>query len=84
MKLNSTSTPRINGFCSSLTLLIIPLVSLPSSSVRMMILKFYKVCTTEMGAVAKLSAEWEKRGVLVLGLSVDNVDSHDGIAIEGT
>lgn len=36
------------------------------------------VCTTELGAVAKLKDEWDKRGVKVLGLSVDPVDSHHG------
>ena len=32
---------------------------------------FTPVCTTELGAVAKLSAEWEKRGTKVIGVSVD-------------
>jgi len=36
------------------------------------------VCTTELGRVAKLMPEFEKRGVKVLGLSVDDVDSHVG------
>ena len=35
---------------------------------------FTPVCTTELGAVAKLKAEFEKRGVKVLGLSVDPVE----------
>jgi alkyl hydroperoxide reductase subunit AhpC len=34
------------------------------------------VCTTELGATAKLKGEFEKRGVKVLGLSVDSVDDH--------
>ncbi len=34
------------------------------------------VCTTEFGAVAQLADEWEKRGVKVIGLSVDTVDEH--------
>jgi alkyl hydroperoxide reductase subunit AhpC len=36
------------------------------------------VCTTELGYTAKLKGEFEKRGVKVLALSVDPVDSHKG------
>ena len=39
---------------------------------------FTPVCTTELGAVAKLKPEFEKRGVKVLGLSVDGVTDHEG------
>ncbi|MFS3136609.1 peroxiredoxin [Gluconacetobacter sacchari] len=37
---------------------------------------FTPVCTTELGAVAKLAPEWAKRGTKVIGLSVDPVGSH--------
>ncbi|MCV2893565.1 peroxiredoxin [Lentibacter sp. XHP0401] len=39
---------------------------------------FTPVCTTEFGAVAQLSEEWEKRGCKVIGLSVDSVEEHHG------
>lgn len=37
---------------------------------------FTPVCTTELGTVAKLKSEFEKRNTKVLALSVDPVNSH--------
>ncbi len=37
---------------------------------------FTPVCTTEFSAVARLADEWEKRGVKVIGVSVDGVAEH--------
>jgi alkyl hydroperoxide reductase subunit AhpC len=37
---------------------------------------FTPVCTTELGAVAKLKNEFEKRDVKVIALSVDPVETH--------
>ena len=37
---------------------------------------FTPVCTTELGYMAKISPEFERRNVKVIGLSVDAIDDH--------
>lgn len=37
---------------------------------------FTPVCTTELGTMARLAAEWEKRSTKVLGVSVDSAADH--------
>jgi alkyl hydroperoxide reductase subunit AhpC len=36
------------------------------------------VCTTELGYMARIKSEFDKRGVKVIGLSIDPLDRHEG------
>lgn len=43
---------------------------------------FTPVCTTELGYVARLKPEFEKRNCKVIGLSIDPVENHEGWAAD--
>jgi alkyl hydroperoxide reductase subunit AhpC len=43
---------------------------------------FTPVCTTELGYMAKIKPEFDRRGVKVIGLSVDPVERHEGWAAD--
>ena len=37
---------------------------------------FTPVCTTELGSMAKMKPEFDQRGVKLIGISIDNVETH--------
>ena len=41
---------------------------------------FTPVCTTELGYMAKIKPEFDRRGVKIVGLSVDSTSDHEGWA----
>jgi alkyl hydroperoxide reductase subunit AhpC len=41
---------------------------------------FTPVCTTELGYMARIKPDFDKRGVKIIGLSIDPVDRHEGWA----
>ena len=43
---------------------------------------FTPVCTTELGYMAKIKPEFDKRGVKIIGLSVDPLEKHSGWAAD--
>src|SRR5438309_2350090 len=43
---------------------------------------FTPVCTTELGYMAKLQPEFERRNVKIIGLSVDSTKDHDAWAAD--
>jgi len=43
---------------------------------------FTPVCTTELGYLAKIKSEFDRRDVTIIGLSVDPVENHEKWASE--
>ena len=43
---------------------------------------FTPVCTTELGYMASIKGEFDKRGVKIIGLSVDPIENHEKWAVD--
>jgi len=43
---------------------------------------FTPVCTTELGYMAKIKPEFDRRGVKIMGISVDPVENHEKWAVD--
>jgi alkyl hydroperoxide reductase subunit AhpC len=43
---------------------------------------FTPICTTELGTMARMKPEFDKRGAKIIGLSVDPVDNHKKWAVD--
>ncbi len=43
---------------------------------------FTPVCTTELGEVARIKSEFDRRGVKVIGLSVDQLEAHERWSVD--
>jgi alkyl hydroperoxide reductase subunit AhpC len=43
---------------------------------------FTPVCTTELGEVARIKSEFDRRGVKVIGLSVDPLEAHERWSVD--
>lgn len=72
------SSLETNGLFSSRTLRVqTHLSALCLCFISSLIIEdFTPVCTTELGAFAKLESEFTKRGVKLIGLSANTIESH--------
>lgn len=64
------------GLVSSLPCLLSPTYDILLNSFPLT--DYTPVCTTELGAFAKLEPEFKKRNVKLIGLSANTIDSHNG------
>ena len=43
---------------------------------------FTPICTTELGVMARMKSEFDRRGVKIIGLSIDPIEDHDRWSID--